>query len=120
MPIAGATSTNLTLTNVTLGDAGNYDVLASNVFGSTTSSVATLTVFIPAIAATLNSPTYTTNNQFQFTVTGTAGSNYAVQVAANLAAPAAWISLFTNASPFTFVDSNASNFPQRFYRAYSP
>lgn len=57
------------------------------------------------------------NNQFQFTVTGIAGSNYVVQVATNLSPPTTWISLFTNASPFTFVDSNANSFPQRFYRA---
>ncbi|HEX5221262.1 MAG TPA: immunoglobulin domain-containing protein, partial [Verrucomicrobiae bacterium] len=117
VPITGATSTNLILTNVTLADAGSYDVLASNLFGSTTSSVAMLTVFNPAIAATLSSPAYTTDNHFQFTVTGTAGSNYAVEVATNFPVSSAWISLFTNASPFTFVDSNAQNFPQRFYRA---
>jgi hypothetical protein len=91
--------------------------VASNSFGSTPSSVVTLTVFIPAIAATLGSPSYTMNNQFQFTVSGTAGSNYVVQVATNLSAPTAWVSLLTNASPFTFVDCNAQNFPQRFYRA---
>ena len=117
VPIPGATSTNLTLTNVTLADAGGYDVLASNLFGSTTSSVATVTVFIPAVAAILGSPTYTMNNEFQFTVTGTVGSNYVVQVATNLSLPATWVSLFTNDSPFTFVDANAQNFSQRFYRA---
>jgi len=113
-PVAQATNSNLTLTNVTLSDAGNYDVVASNAFGSTTSSVATLTVLVPAV---LSSPTHTTNNQFQFTVTGAAGSNYVVQVATHLAAPTTWVSLFTNTSPFTFVDSNAQIFPQRFYRA---
>jgi hypothetical protein len=105
------------LTNITLSDAGSYDVMASNLYGSKTSSVATLTVMVPAIAATLGSPTYTPNNQFQFTVTGTTGSNYVVQVATNLPPPTTWISLFTNVSPFTFVDSNAQGFPQRYYRA---
>jgi hypothetical protein len=118
--INGATASSLTLTSVTLSDSGNYNVVASNIYGSTPSSVATLTVFAPAIAATLGSPTYTTNNQFQFTVNGTAGSNYVVQVATNLSSPTAWVSLFTNASPFTFVDSNANSFQQKFYRAYSP
>lgn len=117
VPITGATVANLTLTNITLADAGSYDVLASNPFGSTTSSVAQLTILSSTIAATLSSPTYTTDNQFQFTVTGTAGSNYAVQVATNFPVSSAWISLITNASPFTFVDSNAQNYPQRFYRA---
>jgi hypothetical protein len=116
-PITSATNSSLTLSNVTLSDAGNYDVVASNIHGSTLSAAATLTVIVPAIAATLGSPIYTANNQFQFTVSGTAGSNYVVQVATNLNAPTVWISLFTNTSPFTFVDSSAQNFPQRFYRA---
>jgi len=118
-PISGATNSGLALKSITLNDAGNYDVVATGTYGNTPSTPATVTVFIPAIAATLASPVYTANNQFQFTVTGSAGSNYVVQVATNLTAPTTWISVVTNASPFTFVDSNAQNFPQRFYRAPS-
>jgi hypothetical protein len=118
--ITGAKANSLTLTNIHISDAGNYDVVAYNVYGVAYSLVATLTVIAPAIPATLGSPTYTTNNQFQFTVTGTVGSNYVVQVSTNLATSGNWVSLFTNASPFTFVDSNANSFPQKFYRAYSP
>ncbi len=118
-PIPQATNSFLTLTNVTLAAAGNYDVVASNLNGSTASSMATLTVFTPVIAATLGSPNYSTNNQFQFTVTGTAGTNYIVQVSTNLATTD-WRPVITNASPFTFIDTNANSFPQRFYRVYSP
>ena len=114
--INGANSTNLTLTNVQTSDAGTYDMVAHNYYGVVHSLGATLTVLMPAIPATLSAPTYTTN-QFQFTVTGTAGSNYVVQVATNLASPTTWLSLFTNASPFTGVDSNAHSHSQRFYRA---
>jgi hypothetical protein len=39
-----------------------------------------------------------------------------VQAAASLTATN-WISLATNAAPFTFIQSNASAFSQRFYRA---
>lgn len=116
-PIPGATGRSLILTNVSLTNAGNYDVVGYNSYGNSPSASATLTVFIPASPATLGSPAYNANNQFQLTVTGSAGSNYVVQVATNLSAPTTWSSLFTNASPFTFVDSNAQNFPQRFYRA---
>ncbi|HEX5221261.1 MAG TPA: immunoglobulin domain-containing protein [Verrucomicrobiae bacterium] len=115
--LPGAVNAFLTLTNVTLSDSGTYDVLATNFYGSAHSFAATLTVFLPVIPATLVSPAYTTNRQFQFSVVGTVGSNYVVQVATNLASPTTWLSLFTNVSPFTFVDSNAQNFPQRFYRA---
>ena len=70
----------------------------------------------PPAAAPAFSATVFANNQFQFTVTGTAGSNYVVQAATNLAAPN-WIPLMTNTAPFVFVQSNANLFPQRFYRA---
>lgn len=43
-PLAGATNTALTMTNVQVADAGRYDVLVSNTWGSITSSVALLTV----------------------------------------------------------------------------
>jgi DNA/RNA endonuclease G (NUC1) len=57
-----------------------------------------------------------TNNQFRFTVSGYTGTNYVVQAMTNLATPN-WISLTTNAAPFTFVETNANLFNQRFYRA---
>ena len=42
--LSGATSTNLTLTSVQPGKAGNYTVVAANSLGSATSAVAVLTV----------------------------------------------------------------------------
>jgi endonuclease/exonuclease/phosphatase family metal-dependent hydrolase len=66
-------------------------------------------------AAALGRPSFGTNS-FSFTVVGTAGSNYVIQVASNLSG-GNWVSVFTNAAPFTFTDSNASAFPQEFYRA---
>jgi len=67
----------------------------------------------PAASAVLGTPNYL-NGQFTLTVTGTAGSNYAVQASSNLQD---WVSIETNASPFIFVDVNAAQFNQRFYRA---
>jgi hypothetical protein len=58
------------------------------------------------------------NNHFQFLLTGQAGSSYAIQASTNLTTTN-WLSIFTNVSPFTFVDSNANSFPQRFYRGVS-
>lgn len=43
-PLAGATSSSLTLTNVRFADAGNYTVVVSNAAGSVTSAAARLTV----------------------------------------------------------------------------
>jgi hypothetical protein len=44
MAVAGATTASLTFTNIQPADGGSYDVLVSNVVGSVTSMVATLTV----------------------------------------------------------------------------
>ena len=75
----------------------------------------TATTNPPAQAPTLTGPAMS-NGLFQFLVTGSAGSNYIVQVATNLSG-SNWTSLLTNASPFTFIESNPAVVPQRFYRA---
>ncbi len=47
-PISGATTANLSLTNVQVGQAGSYDVVVTNVAGSTNSVVAILSVNVLA------------------------------------------------------------------------
>jgi len=69
----------------------------------------------PSAPATLSGVTRN-GNQFQFTVTGTAGSNYVVQAATNLGL-GSWTPVATNQSPFMFTDPNTGSSPQRFYRA---
>lgn len=71
----------------------------------------------PATNAILSAAVFSAG-QFQMFVTGTAGSNYVVQVTTNLA-PANWVPKSTNASPFTFTDTNLTA-PHKFYRAVSP
>lgn len=68
----------------------------------------------PALPPTLTNPVLT-GGQFQFLLTGSAGSNYVVQAATSLS-ESNWVSLRTNAAPFTFTDTNANQFQQRFYR----
>ena len=53
-------------------------------------------------------------NKLQFAVTGAAGNSYAVEVSTNLS-KTNWVSVLTNQSPFTFMDTNTV--PLRFYRA---
>ena len=55
--------------------------------------------------------------QFQFDVMGDAGSNYIIEACTNLG-NGTWIPFLTNPSPFTFVDTHVTNYPQRFYRAW--
>jgi hypothetical protein len=110
--IGGATGTTLTLTNVAVNQSGPYDVVVANSVGSVTSSMAALTVY-PTAAATLSAPGYG-SGQFQLNVTGVPDFAYAIQASTNLLD---WISLETNASPFTTIDTNAAALPRRFYRA---
>ena len=62
-------------------------------------------------------PVSFTNGQFTVSVNGSPGASYAVQSSTNLSAPN-WISVFTNISPFSFIESNFAA-PQKFYRAVS-
>jgi len=107
-----ATNTSLTLTNVNTNNAGNYTVVITNLYGSVTSSNAVLAVYATA-AAMLNGCSFSCVNGFQFQVSGVPGFIYAVQESTNLTD---WVSLITNTSPFIFMDANATNSPQQFYR----
>jgi len=57
------------------------------------------------------------NGIFRLTVNGQSGQEYIVQASTNLFN---WMPVYTNpspfVSPFTFTDSNATNYPDRFYR----
>jgi len=55
--LSGATNASLTISNVQLDQAGNYALLATNNLGSTASSNAVLSVFVPAIPPTILSQT---------------------------------------------------------------
>ena len=110
--VPGATGPTLTLNNVSAREAGKYTVTVSNVLGGA-QSAATLAV-TASPAAALASAAAPAKGQFALTVAGTAGNKYAVQASTDMVN---WISLLTNTAPFTFVDSNASKFNQRFYRA---
>ncbi len=66
-----------------------------------------------AAAPVLTLPAYAAN-QFSFTLAGTTGSNYVVQVSTNLSINN-WASIYTNAAPFNYTQS-ANAFPQQFYR----
>jgi hypothetical protein len=108
----GETNATLILNNLALDQAGTYSVIVANLAGSVTSSNAVLSVYATA-AATLNGCSFSCVNGVQFQVAGVPGFNYAVQESTNLFD---WVSLITNTSPFIFVDPNATNFPQQFYR----
>lgn len=53
---------------------------------------------------------------FSFAISGATGKQCVIQASTNLLN---WISLHTNTAPFTFVDTNAPRFNQRYYRAFA-
>ncbi len=136
--IPAATGTTLTLKNVTLAQAGTYYATVTNSLGMTNTAVALLSVFTNAAAeqqaisqensgavaqvvpvetnpAAVLTPIAASYGQFSLEVSGIEHTNYVVQASADLID---WVSLETNAAPFTFTDTNAGGFNQRFYRAY--
>ena len=77
----------------------------SGVAGSSQSAAATLTL----TSAAASQP-----GQFGFAVSGLSSGQYIVQASTDLVN---WVSVQTDSAPFNFVDSNASQFSRRFYRA---
>lgn len=72
--ISGATTSSYGIPSVAVGDAGNYDCVVSNSCGSTTSTVAVLTVCTtPVITANPTDQAVFTGNSATFTVTATGG-----------------------------------------------
>jgi hypothetical protein len=100
---------------VGFGNAGAYDVVVSNPYGSVTSSVVNLTVTLPVI---LSEPQVTGKINFMFVLSGPAGSNYVLQTSTNLLS---WSSVSTSTIPVSgsMTLSNAiSGYNRRFYRVF--
>jgi len=111
--LASATGSALTLGQITTNQAGIYSVTATDGHIST-SQAATLTVY-PAAAARLAS-SIPASGQCALAVVGVPGLKYVIQASTNLVN---WVPVQTNTSPFTFVDTNAGKYRQRFYRSVS-
>ena len=103
----GATAGTWYIYNTISGTAP--DLIVQGIINSTFSATNP-----PASPAILSAPVFSAG-QFQMLVTGTATSNYVVQVTTNLAPPN-WVGQFTNSSPFSFTDASLT-LPQKFYRA---
>lgn len=113
--LTSATGSALTLSKITTNQDGIYSVTAFDGSGST-SRAATLTVY--ATAAAKLAPAIHASGQYALTMTGVPGYKYVVQASTNLVN---WVPMQTNTAPFTFVDTNAGKFLQRFYRSvYAP
>ena len=111
--LPSATNAVLKLSGVLADQAGEYSVSVSNDLG-TTNAAATLTVN-PTPAATLATVTPPVPGEFAMSVSGITGYRYVVESSIDLVN---WSPAETNTAPFTFVDTNASQFKLRFYRSF--
>ena len=68
----------------------------------------------PSQIATTLAPAAHVRGQFALTVAGASGHQYVVEASTDLMH---WVPVQTNTAPFLFVDTNASQFGQRFYRS---
>ena len=98
-------------------NAGSYTVVANAAGGSTTSSVAALTVYFPL---TLTATNHHPGIGLVLNLTGPPEESFIVEMSTNILFPTAWLPLSTNWFDETgagqFIDFSATNDPQRFYR----
>ncbi len=71
---------------------------------------------VTPVAAALTSAKLS-GGHYGLAVAGTTGALYVVQASTDLVN---WVSVQTNAAPFTFVDTNTASYQQRFFRTFSP
>jgi hypothetical protein len=114
--IAGATNASLSLTNVQVSQSGNYSVVVTNAYGNITNN-ATLAVQ-PFVFNTGSTNLMFTTNGLQLQLNGIFAANSVILYASTDLI--SWLPILTN-PPATgsvlFLDSDATNWPQRFYRA---
>ena len=119
--VAGQTRASLALTNVLPADAGSYQLVAMNQFGSSTSAVATVTVTVPQ--PQLRSLGVVSNG-FRFTFQSVFGVLYVIEFKNSLGA-GAWTELERRfgAGGLEIVADTSAGGAGRFYRAralYAP
>ena len=110
--ISGATNKSLTLANVQFSDAGNYAVLYSYL-ASREANVAV--AFGPA----LNPPNIRATGEAGIMVTSLPGATITLETSTNLASWKTVATATNSTGSMEFLDSTATNFPHRFYRAVS-
>ncbi len=115
-PIAGATNSLLFLPKVTLADAGEYTVTASNLAGTVTSPAGSLVVMpqpVPEVGTAIGF----NGGRFYFDLLGQSGMLVVVEASTNLEN---WTPIQTNVvlnGQTRFSDPESGAYPRRFYRS---
>jgi hypothetical protein len=119
----GITGTSGTVTGLTPNSSAFWTVEAFDAEGNGAySSLDLVAVTNPLpVPPVLNGAGQLANGSFQFTATenGSAVQTVLIQASANLADPNSWVqigSVYPGTNTFTFTDTNAFQFPARFYR----
>lgn len=119
--IVNATNSTLTISGVNFTNAGDYQVIVTNIFGSVTGQVASLSVTLPPLTiATTNAGFGVQTNQFGFNINWVSGYTAVVEASSNLID---WQPLQTNTLTTDsdyFGDPQWTNYPSRFYRLRTP
>jgi hypothetical protein len=114
--IAGATNASLSLTNVQANQSGSYSVVVTNAYGNVTNN-ATLAVQ-SFVFNTGSTNLMFTSNGLQLQLNGVFATNTVILYASTDLI--SWLPILTNPPTIgsvLFLDSDATNWPQRFYRA---
>ena len=114
-PLASATSSSYTRTNVQLSDAGLYWVVITNLAGTVTSSNATLAL-APIQPLQFSQILLLSDHAIGLALCGEPGS-YLVERSSNLINWLPWTNVLNGGGIVNFVDDGDSNAPTRFYRA---
>jgi hypothetical protein len=120
-PFEGPFFSSLTLPNVGIQEAGLYSVVVSNAYGSATSGFATLTVINPLVTGVVRNA----DGSVTLSFVGLPDSTTRIWATTNLAQPDLWQPIYTNSNTgasgtWQFTDTNAVNFPERYYRFTTP
>jgi hypothetical protein len=110
--LAGQTNSLLALNPVKPVDGGNYDVLVSNMAGTTNSQAATLTISVRPLLGTAS----VANGVSRFWLAGTPGDLYLIQFSTNLIDWSDGSTVTNLTGSIQYIDAQSSNYVQRFYR----
>jgi hypothetical protein len=123
----GITNTTFTITGLVPGSTHEWGVRAhdANGYASGLDYGPTVSNPIPAPAALTAASAQPGNGVFQFSVSegGYSLQTVLIQATATPADPNSWVqigSILPTANPFTFTDTNAAQYPVRFYRIIAP
>jgi sugar lactone lactonase YvrE len=109
----------LSLSDVRLGDSGNYQVVVTGPAGSVTSSVAILTVAsLPRISGAVRQ----SDSAVTITLLSSPNSTNVLFSATNLTPPVSWVPISTNTAAgdgtWQYTDTNTADYPARFFRLH--